>query len=181
MVAIVVVIIAALSITGCTESNIGASPTPTGTQALSPFYEINGTSTNETSIAITDSYAQAGYIVILRFTEGINQYGNPIFLGVVEDNSSSHLSPYEHDITIEVMKDKNQTTERGAQLKEYYIKQGYSIPGDLTSGLNNISATNDSNTERQLTIGLCDPNARCIPNYTFNRFIVLVDNGTKIA
>ncbi len=179
-----VVIVCALIptlIAGCTVSNTTVSPSPTGTRSFSPFYEINGTSTYETSNAIADSYAKAGYVIIKRFTEGINQYGNPTFQGVVEDNSGSHLSPYEHDITIEVMKDKNQTTERAHQLKEYYSRQGYSIPGDLISGLNGISTIDDSNATHQLTIGLCDPNVSCISYYTFDRFVVLVDNGTKIG
>ncbi len=178
---VIVCALLSISITGCTVSNTTSSPSPTETPNFSPFYEINGTSVNETSSAITDNYTEAGYVVIKRFTEGVNQYGNPIFEGVVEDTSSSQLGPYEHDITIELMKDENQTTERVNQLKEYYIKQGYSIPGDLTSGLNNISMTNDSNATHQLTIGLCDPNVSCISNYTFDRFIVVVDNGTKIV
>jgi len=94
-----------------------------------------------------------------------------------KDNSTSHVNPYRHNVSIEVMKNKNETLERGAQLRDYYVKLGYYLPTKLNGGINAISHRNDSS--RSLEIALCDPGTTCVP-YTFNQFTVAVDNQTKV-
>ena len=109
---------------------------------------------------------------------GTNQYGNDVYAGVVRDNSSSHVTVYEHNITIEIMKGKTETVTRASQLRDVYNNHGYYIPGNLSGGINGISSNDPT---RALTITLCDPNYSCISYYTLNRFMVIVDTQTKIG
>jgi hypothetical protein len=176
----VLIMVAALSVAGCTVTNTG-NTSPTETQSPSPLYQVKTTTTNATSNAITDSYAKGGYDILKQFIKGTNQYGNDVYIGVVRDNSSSHVTPYEHNITIEIIKSKNETVTRAAQLREIYVKQGYYMPGNLSSGLISYSNSNDPTGTHQLMIGLCDPNIGCISNFTINRFMIIVDTQTKLG
>jgi len=153
------VIVASLCVAGCTVTNTG-NPSPT-----------------VTSKAITDSYTNAGYDIVKPFTKGTNQYGNDIYAGVVKDNSS-HLSVYEHNITIEILNNKSETLERGAQIRDIYVKQGYSIP-NLTSGVYFVSKSSDTTATHPLVITLDDPSQINLP-YMFNRYTVAVDMETRI-
>jgi hypothetical protein len=173
---IALVMIASLCVAGCTVTNTG-NPSPSETQNATPLYQITTTTTNATSNAITDSYASAGYDIIKPFTSGTNQYGNDVYAGVVRDNSS-HLSIYEHNITIEIMKNKSETLERGTQMRDNYVKQGYSIP-NLTSGVYFVSRSSDATAAHPLVITLDDPSQINLP-YQFNRYTVAVDMETKI-
>jgi hypothetical protein len=170
--------VASLSVAGCTVTNT-SNQSPTAMQNTTSLYQIKATTTNATSKAITDSYVQAGYDIVKPFTKGADQFGNDIYAGVVNDNSSLHINPFQHNITVEVMNSKNETVDRGAQLKDLYVKQGYYIT-NLTGGLNYVSNSNDPSGTHQLMIALCDPNNGCIP-YTFNRFTVIVDIETKLG
>ena len=172
---VVLAAVASLCVAGCTVNN---TSNPTATQSPSSFYQITTTISNATSKAITDSYAKGGYDIVKSFAVGTDQYGNDIYAGVVKDNSSSHVTVYEHNITIEIMKNKNETVTRASQLRDVYNKQGYYIPGNLSGGINGISSNDPT---RALTITLCDPNYSCISYYTLNRFMVIVDTQTKIG
>ena len=161
---IVLVMIASLCVAGCITTNTSNS-LPTETQGPS-------------AQAITDSYVSGGYDIVTPFVKSTNQYGNDFYAGIVRENSSTHVHPFEHNITIEVMKSKNETTERATQLKAVYSNQGYYIT-NLSSNMNYVSKSNDPTGTHQLVIGLCDPNMGCIP-YTFNHFTVIVDQETKL-
>ena len=174
---IVLVMVASLAVAGCTVTNT-SNPSPTATQSPSSIYQIKTTATNATSAVITDDYAKGGYDIVKPFIVGTDQYGNTVYAGLVRDNSSSHVTVYEHNITIEIMKGKPETITRAAQLRDVYVKQGYYIPGNLSSGTNLISGNDPT---RALTITLCDPNSSCISYYTLNRFMVIVDTQTKIG
>jgi hypothetical protein len=173
-------VIASLLVAGCTVTNT-SNPSPTTSQNATSLYQIKTVTTNATSKTITENYTKAGYDIVTSFTVGKNQFGNDVYSGVVKDNSTSHVTQYEHNVTIEIMNSKNETVTRAAQLRNIYVKQGYYMPGNLSSGLITYSNTNDSTGTHQLLIGLCDPNMGCTPYTTFNNFTVIVDRQTKLG
>lgn len=175
----IILLTAALFLAGF-ASNMPTAPPPPATQPPPPFYRVNKTTKDATSTAITDSYTKAGYDVVRPFSKGTNQYGNIVYAGVVKDKSSSHVNRYVHNITVELVKTKTETTARGSQLKGYYAKQGWAIT-NLRSNLNYISKQNDSTGAQQLVVGLCDPDMSCISYYTFDNFTVIVDQQTKTS
>jgi hypothetical protein len=178
-IAVLLLVVASLLVAGCTVTNT-SNPSPTTSQNTTSLYQIKTPTTNAMSKAITDNYTKAGYDVVPPFTVGKNQFGNDLYAGVVSENSSTHVHPFEHNVTIEIMKSKNDTQERAAQLKELYVKQGYYIT-NLSSNMNYVSNSNDSTGTHQLMIGLCDPNMSCISYTTFNTFTVIVDRETKLV
>jgi len=180
--AVLLLVVASLSVAGCTVTNTG-NQSSTQTQSPSSLYQIKTTTTNATtnatSNAITKNYTRAGYDIVKPFAKGINQYGNDVYFGVVKDNSSLNLSSYEHNITIEIMKNNSETLKRGAQLTDFYVKQGYSIT-NLTNGVYFISRSGDLTAEHPLVITLEAPGQANLP-YLFNRFVVAVDSKTKLG
>ena len=117
--AVLLLLIASLLIAGCTVTNTN-TPTSTTSQNATSLYQIRTTTTNAVAKGIADNYTKAGYAIVKPFTVGKNQFGNDVYAGVVRENSSTHIHPYEHNVTIEIMKSKNETQTRAAQLKELY-------------------------------------------------------------
>jgi len=169
IVVLLLLIVAALSVAGCTVTTNNQS----STQTQSPSGKT-----------LTDSYASAGYDIVKPFTKSTNQYGNDVYTGVVKDNNSSHITPLEHNFTIEVTKSKNETLERGAQLRDLYVKQGYDF-SNISGGCNYASNSNDpqgTHVGFQVMIGLGDPSSgACLVPYDFNQFTVVVDLQTRLA
>ncbi len=176
---VLLLVVASLFVAGCTVTDTN-TPTSTTLQNATSLYQIGTTTTNAIAKGIADNYTKAGYDIVKPFTVGKNQFGNDVYAGVVRENSSTHVHPYEHNVTIEIMKSKNDTQERAALLKELYVKQGYYIT-NLRSNMNYVSNSNDSTGTHQLMIGLCDPNMTCIDYTTFNSFTVIVDRETKLG
>ena len=176
---VLLLVVASLCVSGCTVSNTD-NPSPTASQNATSLYQIGATTTNAVAKGIAVNYTKAGYDIVKAFTVGKNQFGNDVYAGIVRENSSTHVHPYEHNVTIEIMKSKNETQERAAQLKELYVKEGYYIT-NLSSNMNFISHSNDPTGTHQLMIGLCDPNTSCISYTTFNTFTVIVDRETKLG
>jgi len=68
-VAILLVVVASLSVAGCTVTNTG---------------NTTKTAANTSGEAITASYSNAGYDIMKAFTKSANKYGNDVYTGVVQ-------------------------------------------------------------------------------------------------
>ena len=175
---VLLLVVASLSVAGCTVTKTN-NQSSTETQSPTPVYQIKTAATNATSEAITDNYASNGYEIVKPFTIGANQYGNDVYMGVVRDNNSTHLTPYQHNVTIELMKNKTETKQRVSQLAAIYSKQGYEFPENTTGVFGGSDSTNGAH---EIFMGGCDPNTVCLPGFSinpFSQFTVVVDVMTR--
>jgi len=175
---VVLAVVASLCVAGCTVTNT-SSPSPTAAQSPSAPYQIKTTTSTPTSTAITDNYASNGYEVVKPFTQATNQYGNVVYTGVIDDNNSTHLAPYQHNVTIELMKNKTETKQRVSQLAAIYSQQGYAFPPNMTG----TYVESDSTGAHEILMGGCNPNTICLSGLStpFSQFTVVVDVQTKQA
>jgi hypothetical protein len=177
-VVIMLVIVASLCVAGCTVTNT-SNPSPTETQNATPLYRITTTTTNATSKAITDNYASNGYEIVKPFVKATNQYGNVVYMGVVNDANATHLTPYQHNVTIELMKNKTETKQRVSQLAAIYIQQGFAFPANMTGIFGGSDSTNGAH---EIFMGGCDPTTVCLSGLSinpFSQFTVVVDVMTR--
>jgi hypothetical protein len=98
-------------------------------------------------------------------------------VGVVNDNSSLHLSPYQHNVTIELMKNKTETKQRVSQLAATYSQQGYAFPANVTG----TYAQSDSTGAHEILMGRSDTNTICLSGLStlFSQFTVVLDVETR--
>jgi hypothetical protein len=173
---LVLVTVAILSVAGCTATNTG-NTSSIATQSPSAPYQINTTTTTSTSKAITDNYASNGYEIVKPFVKATNQYGNVVYMGVVNDANATHLSPYQHNVTIELMKNKTETKQRVSQLAAIYSQQGYAFPANMTG----TYVESDSTGAHEILMGGCNPNTICLSGLStpFSQFTVVVDVQTR--
>ena len=172
-IAVLLLLVTSLSVSGCTVTNTD-NPSPTRLPIPSSLYQIKTTTTNATSNAITANYASNGYKIVKAFTKGTNQYGNVVYTGTLNDKNATHLKPYQHNVTIELIKNKTETKQRVSQLAAIYSSWGF--PANMTGTyLQSDSAGN------QIEMGGCDPNMICLSglSMTFDQFTVILDVQTK--
>ncbi len=169
---IVLVMVASLSIAGCTVTSTNNNSSQNQIQ-----FPPSGQGTSDVSKAITDNYASNGYEIVKPFVKATNQYGNVVYTGVIDDNNSTHLAPYQHNVTIELMKNKTETKQRVSQLAAFYSQQGYAFPANLTG----TYVESDSTGAHEILMGGCDPNTICLSGLStpFSQFTVVVDIQTK--
>ncbi|MGZ4863326.1 MAG: hypothetical protein ACXV5H_00960 [Halobacteriota archaeon] len=97
-IAVLLVVVASLSVTGCTTS------TNTPTSTLQP-------SIDTAAATITDEFTKSGYIIITPFVKSTNAAGIVTYNGVVEDGEKA-ITPYIHNLTLEVTNNANDTVAR---------------------------------------------------------------------
>ncbi len=168
------VMIASLSIAGCTVTTTNSNSSQNQVQ-----FPPSGQGTSDVSKAITDNYASNGYEIVKPFVKATNQYGNVVYTGVVNDATATHLSPYQHNVTIELMKNKTETKQRVSQLAAIYSQQGYAFPANMTG----TYVESDSTGAHEILMGGCDPNTICLSGLStpFSQFTVVVDVQTRQA
>jgi uncharacterized protein YcfL len=164
---VLLLVVASLLVAGCTSST-----TNTGNNS-------SQTDKSDLSKDITASFTAFGsdrYVVVKEFTKSTNQYGNVVYTGVVKDNNETTLRPYQHNVTIELTKNKTDTIQRARQIAAIYQKQGFALPSNMTGS----SIYNKENE----TVWLypCEPNNAClgISGYVFDQWTVVLDYRTKI-
>ena len=166
------VMVASLSIAGCTVTTTNNNSSQNQVQ-----FPPSGQGTSDVSKAITDNYASNGYEIVKPFVKATNQYGNVVYTGVVNDANATHLSPYQHNVTIELMKNKTETKQRVSQLAATYSQQGYAFPANMTG----TYVESDSTGAHEILMGGCDPNTICLSGLStpFSQFTVVVDVQTR--
>ena len=111
---LVLVIVASLSVAGCTTS------TPS-TNTVTPSSPVSSDLAADLNKAFTDQ----GITIVSQFTKTTNQYGNAVYAGVVKDGNTG-TTPSVHNITIEEAKNQNDSEARFATDVAQAQKAGYS-------------------------------------------------------
>jgi hypothetical protein len=112
-VALLIVMIASLSVAGCTSS----TPTTTTTSPSTPASADQATK-------ITNMFKAQNSTIIKPFTQSTNQYGNTVYTGTIKDGESV-LVPYTQNVTIEQTKDRNTSLSRFNAYVAQAKQQGY--------------------------------------------------------
>jgi len=110
-VVIALIFIASLLVSGCTTS----TNTPTSTPLPS---------TDAAAAAITDELLQRGFVIITPFVKSTNAAGIVTYTGVVQDGENS-LTPFVHNLTLEVTKNRNDTATRVDAWVRNATERGY--------------------------------------------------------
>jgi hypothetical protein len=167
-----VTLVAMVLVAGCTVTN-------TNNSSSNQIQFPPSSQTNDVSKEITNDYASNGYTIIKPFMKAINQYGNVVYAGIIKEENATHLVPFQHNVTIELMKNKTETRQRVSQLATIYSKQGYAFPRNMTG----TYIESDSTGDHQILMGGCDPNTICLSGLSipFDQFIVVLDVQTKQA
>ena len=166
-IAVLLLVVASLSVTGCNTST-------TSDNSSQNQIQFPTTETSDVSKDITASYASNGYDVVKAFTKATNQYGNVVYTGVVKDGNDTHLAPFQHNVTIELMKNKTETQQRVSQLATIYKSWGF--PANMTG-----TYIQSNSAGNQMQMGGCNPNTFCLSGLskTFGNFTVVLDVMTK--
>jgi hypothetical protein len=110
-IAVLLFLVASLSVAGCTTSTNTATSTPPP-------------SIDAAAAAITDEFLHSGYVIITPFVKSTNAEGIITYMGVVKDGENS-LTPYIHNLTLEVTKNRNDTTTRFDAWVRNATERGY--------------------------------------------------------
>jgi Ca2+-binding RTX toxin-like protein len=103
-------VVASLLVAGCTSSTNTTTPT--------------SLPTSDTAAAITNEFSQSGYVIIIPFVKSTNAAGIVTYTGIVKDGENS-LTPYTHNLTLEVTKNRNDTTTRFDAWVRNATQRGY--------------------------------------------------------
>jgi outer membrane murein-binding lipoprotein Lpp len=168
---VLLLVVASLLVAGCTTSNTSnTNQTPSAATSTG-----NTADKSDLSKDITASYVSRGYVVVKEFTKATNQYGNAVYTGVVKDNNATQLGTiYQHNVTIELTKNKTDTIQRLATI---YKSRG--IPENTTG----IYEYRNNTIGYDIRIGGCEPNIICVEFshlIRFGNFTVTIEEETKL-
>jgi hypothetical protein len=104
-------VVASLMVSGCTTSTNTATSTPPP-------------SIDAAAATINDEFLQSGYVLITPFVKSTNAAGIITYTGVVKDGENS-LTPYIHNLTLEVTKNRNDTSTRFDAWVRNATERGY--------------------------------------------------------
>jgi outer membrane biogenesis lipoprotein LolB len=172
VITVLLLVVASLLVAGCT-TNTTSNTNQTPSAATSTE---NTTDKSDLSKDITASFVSSGRAVVKEFTKSTNQYGNVVYTGVVKDNNETTLRPYQHNVTIEMTKNKTDAIQRAREIAAIYQKQGFGLPSNMTD----LSIYNKEN--ETVWLGPCEPNNAClgIAGKTFDQWTVVLDYRTKL-
>lgn len=164
---VLLLVVASFSVAGCSVTNTGDNSSQN--QIQFPTIE-----TSDLSKEITANYASNGYEIVKAFTKATNQYGNVVYTGVVKEGNETHLNPYQHNVTVELMKNKTETQQRVSQLAAIYKSWGF--PANMTGTYQQTDSKGN-----QMLMGGCNPNTNCLSGMykTFGNFTVVLDFMTR--
>jgi hypothetical protein len=179
VIAVLLLVVASLLVSGCTTS----------TDTSSSSSGNGGTvSSSDTSQSVTNTLQQAGFIIVTPFSKSTNQYGNVVYKGVIKDGEST-LQPYNHNVTVELIKTRNGTLQRFNQSITQAQSNGISkIQGDDTYWYGN-DRSNTSYPNKGVKIQIKEPSSNGFTIYGPNKgtvnfgdqnaYLVTVDYMTK--
>ncbi|MGZ4946817.1 MAG: hypothetical protein ACXV5N_10580 [Halobacteriota archaeon] len=114
-IAVFILMIASLSIAGCTSSSTDTSNTASAGGASA------GT---DVSTALTNDFKDRGLVVVQPFTKSTNNAGLVTYNGVFKDGQNT-LTPYQHNVTIMVANDRSGTQAQYNQSLAAAQARGY--------------------------------------------------------
>jgi hypothetical protein len=111
------------------SSTTGCVSNTTTTTSVTP---TNSPPAAAQSIAtqLDDAFTNQGLTIIKPFTESKNQFGNMVYAGTVQDGDKV-LHPYQHKITIEVVKNRNDALTRFNAYKTQAKATGNYLPNTI--------------------------------------------------
>jgi hypothetical protein len=109
-IAVLSLVVASLLVVGCTTSTNTTTSTPL------PI--------TDAAKAITNEFSQSGFTIITPFVKSTNAAGNVTYTGVIKDGEKT-LTPYIHNLTFEVTKNRNDTATRLDAWVRYATERGY--------------------------------------------------------
>ena len=118
--AIAVILVASLSIAGCTTSVTNQTISPESTSA-------------DMTTKLNNAFTARNFSIVSPFTKATNQYGNVVYTGVVKDGENT-LTPYVHNFTIEETKNRSQSISRFDAYVAQALRQGY-VQGYNSTGI----------------------------------------------
>jgi hypothetical protein len=111
VIAVLLLLVASLSVTGCTTSVTNPTTSPESTSV-------------DMTTKLNNAFTARDFVIVSPFTKATNQFKSVVYTGVVKDGEKT-LTQYVYNFTIEEANGRNQSISRFNTYVSQALKQGY--------------------------------------------------------